>query len=165
MEILERLKAKIIDKDGLRRVSRAWRLKSKKIAFTNGCFDILHVGHLHTFAYAADRSDVLVVGLNSDESVRTLKGDSRPIVDQEQRALMLASLQMIDAVVIFNKETPIDVIEYLKPDLLVKGGDWPKDQIVGSDVVIQAGGTVESVPFIDGISSTILLDKLDKHKK
>ncbi|MFT7587802.1 MAG: rfaE bifunctional protein nucleotidyltransferase chain/domain [Limisphaerales bacterium] len=160
METLDRLQSKIIDKDGLRRVSRAWKLKCKTIAFTNGCFDILHVGHLNTFAYAADRSDILVVAINSDESVKRLKGDKRPIVNQEQRALMLAALQMVDAVVIFNKDTPIDVIEYLKPDLLVKGGDWAKKDIVGADIVEAEGGKVESVPFIEGISSTILLNKM-----
>jgi D-beta-D-heptose 7-phosphate kinase/D-beta-D-heptose 1-phosphate adenosyltransferase len=124
MAYLEYFQHKIVDKDELRRRSNGWRLKSKRIAFTNGCFDLLHVGHLHTFTHCADRADVVVVGINNDDSVRRLKGEGRPLVGLDQRALMLASIQCIAAVVPFSADTPLAVIEALQPDLLVKGGDW-----------------------------------------
>lgn len=160
MPYLEYLQHKIVDKDQLRRRTKGWRLKAKRIAFTNGCFDLLHVGHLHTFLYCADRADVVVVGINNDESVKRLKGESRPIVGLEQRVQMLTAFQCITAVVPFSADTPLAVIEALQPDVLVKGGDWPEEQIVGADVVKAAGGLVETVPFVDGWSSTDLAERL-----
>ncbi len=160
MAYLDYLQHKIVDKDELRRRSNGWRLKSKRVAFTNGCFDLLHVGHLHTLLYCADRADVVVVGINNDDSVRRLKGETRPMVGLEQRALMLAAVQCVTVVVPFSADTPLAVIEALQPDLLVKGGDWAIDAIVGADVVRAAGGEVEVVPFLEGWSSTELADRL-----
>jgi D-beta-D-heptose 7-phosphate kinase/D-beta-D-heptose 1-phosphate adenosyltransferase len=153
---LDFLKSKIVQEDGLRRLSAGWRLKSKSIAFTNGCFDLLHVGHISTFLYCADRADVVVVGVNTDESVKRLKGEKRPLVPVKERAQMLAALSIVDAVVPFSADTPLEIIKDLVPDLLVKGGDWKPEDIVGSDVVLAAGGKVESVPFQEGWSTTEL---------
>lgn len=137
-----------------------WRLKNNKIVFTNGCFDILHVGHLNTLKEAKAFGDKLIVGLNSDNSVKRLKGEERPINNQENRAALLAALQVVDAVVIFNEDTPLNLIKLVSPDVLVKGGDWKIEQIVGGDFVKNKGGEVKSVPFIEGYSTTKTLEKI-----
>lgn len=159
-DYLDIIREKIVDKDGLRRVMHAWRLKSRRIAFTNGCFDLLHIGHLQTFAAAADRCEVVVVGVNADESVRRLKGEGRPLVPGDERALMLAAMSRIDAVVVFRADTPIEIIEFLRPDLLVKGGDWRKEDVVGADLVEEAGGEVLIVPYVEGHSTSALAARL-----
>jgi D-glycero-beta-D-manno-heptose 1-phosphate adenylyltransferase len=137
-----------------------WRLLSKKISFTNGCFDILHPGHIASLSDAAREADFLVVGLNSDASASRLKGPGRPVMDEDSRALMLASLLMVDAVVIFEEDTPLELIELVKPDVLVKGGDYTIDQIVGAKEVIASGGRVVINPIVPGFSTTGIIGKI-----
>jgi len=137
-----------------------WRLKSKTIAFTNGVFDILHQGHIAVLAKAASFADILIVGINSDSSVKKLKGDSRPINNQQSRALVLASLIMVDAVVIFDEETPLELIKKIQPDVLVKGGDYTLDSIVGAKEVMANGGKVEIFPIEEGFSTTGIIEKI-----
>lgn len=137
-----------------------WRLKSKTIAFTNGVFDILHQGHIAVLAKAASFADILIVGVNSDASVKRLKGESRPVNDEQSRALVLASLIMVDAVVIFEEQTPLELIKNIKPDVLIKGGDYTMDTIVGSAEVIKNGGRVEIFPIEEGFSTTGIIEKI-----
>jgi rfaE bifunctional protein nucleotidyltransferase chain/domain len=132
----------------------------RKVVFSNGCFDLLHPGHIHILEAARELGDVLIVGLNSDESVRALKGEGRPVLPELERAEILASLECVDAVVIFNEPTPRKVIAELLPDILVKGGDWPGDQIVGREEVEAAGGRVERVGVVPGYSTTEILKKI-----
>jgi len=139
-----------------------WRLLSKKIAFTNGCFDILHAGHIHSLTQAVSFADVLIVGLNSDSGTKKLKGEGRPINKEQDRALMLASMVMVDAVVLFDEPTPLELIKKIMPDVLVKGGDYTIDTIVGSKEVIANGGKVEIIPLIPGLSTTGLAEKIGK---
>lgn len=136
------------------------RLKSNKIVFTNGVFDLLHKGHLASLSQAASLGDILIVGVNSDASVKRLKGPSRPINDQDQRALMLASMVVVDAVVIFEEDTPLEVIKALLPDVLVKGGDYTVEQIAGAKEVIENGGKVVLADMIDGVSTTKIIEKI-----
>jgi D-beta-D-heptose 7-phosphate kinase/D-beta-D-heptose 1-phosphate adenosyltransferase len=132
----------------------------RRVVFTNGCFDLLHPGHIRGFEMARKLGDVLIVGLNSDASVRQLKGPTRPIIPERERAEILAALESVDAVVIFDELTPREVISRLLPDILVKGGDWPGDQIVGREEVEAAGGRVVSVPLVPGYSTTAILQKI-----
>ncbi len=136
--------------------------KKKKVVFTNGCFDILHIGHARYLKEAKDCGDILVVGLNSDDSVKRLKGDARPIISENDRAEMLSHLESVDFIVIFNDDTPINLIKVINPDVLVKGGDWKIDQIVGSKIVLENGGEVKSLSFIDGISTSKIIEKIQK---
>lgn len=133
---------------------------SKKIVFTNGVFDILHQGHISSLSNAASNGDILIVGVNADSSVKKLKGESRPINGQQSRALVLASLLMIDAVVIFDEETPLQLITYLLPDVLVKGGDYTIEQIAGAKEVIANGGEVKITPILQGFSTTNIIQKM-----
>jgi D-glycero-beta-D-manno-heptose 1-phosphate adenylyltransferase len=137
-----------------------WKLLSKTISFTNGCFDILHPGHIASLSDAARESDYLIVGLNSDSSANRLKGAGRPVMDEHSRALMLASLVMVDAVVIFEEDTPLELIELVRPDVLVKGGDYTIEQIVGAKEVIDAGGKVVINPMVAGFSTTGIIGKI-----
>jgi len=147
--------------DLLRQVAQ-WRVLDKKISFTNGCFDILHRGHIASLSDAAREADFLVVGVNSDASTRRLKGDSRPVNDQDARATLLASLLMVDAVIVFDEDTPFELISAVRPDVLVKGGDYSVEQIVGAKEVIAAGGRVVINPIVEGFSTTGLIDKICK---
>jgi D-glycero-beta-D-manno-heptose 1-phosphate adenylyltransferase len=147
--------------DLLRQV-KIWRLQSKKIVFTNGCFDILHLGHVKYLAEAASLGNILIIGLNSDASVKKLnKGANRPIQDEISRAAILASLQFTDAVILFDNDTPYELIKAIMPDILVKGGDWKPEQIIGHDLVIPNGGMVKSLNFTEGYSTT----KIEKRIK
>jgi D-beta-D-heptose 7-phosphate kinase/D-beta-D-heptose 1-phosphate adenosyltransferase len=132
----------------------------RSIVFTNGVFDILHPGHIFSLSQAAKEADFLIVGLNSDESVKRLKGKQRPINHQDSRALILASLLMVDVVVIFEEDTPLQLINTIKPDVLVKGGDYAIQQIVGAKEVIEQGGRVVINPLVDGYSTTTIIEKL-----
>ncbi len=134
--------------------------KNKKVVFTNGCFDILHAGHVNYLSKAKSLGDVLVIGLNSDGSVKKLKGKSRPIVSQKNRAILLAALEAVDFVVVFNDLAPLKLIKLVKPDVLVKGGDWKKENIVGYDFVKSYGGKVKSLVYIKGFSTRGLIDKI-----
>jgi D-beta-D-heptose 7-phosphate kinase/D-beta-D-heptose 1-phosphate adenosyltransferase len=138
------------------------RLKArrKKVVFTNGCFDILHVGHIRYLRKARSLGDILVVGLNTDRSVRQIKGEKRPIVPQEERAEVLAALEFVDYVVLFDEPDPFALIEKVKPTILVKGADWPKDKIIGRDVVEKAGGRVVRIPLVPAASSTGVIEKI-----
>ena len=141
-------------------VENAVKLHQQKIVFTNGCFDVLHFGHVHYLLQAKELGDVLVVGLNSDDSVRRLKGPSRPINGEKERAFVLAALACVDYVVVFEEDTPKELIETVRPDVLVKGGDYALDQIVGADFVTRNGGFVTTLPFVGGFSSTRIIEQL-----
>jgi rfaE bifunctional protein nucleotidyltransferase chain/domain len=132
----------------------------KRVVFTNGCFDLLHPGHIHSFEAARALGDVLIIGLNSDDSVRTLKGATRPVIPQDERAEILAGMECVDAVVIFDELTPQRVVATLLPDVLVKGGDWPGNQIVGREEVEAAGGKVVLIDVVPGYSTTEILNKI-----
>ncbi|MCS6981667.1 MAG: adenylyltransferase/cytidyltransferase family protein [Flavobacteriales bacterium] len=135
-----------------------WRFLNKSIVFTNGCFDLIHPGHIHLLSAAADMGDVLLVGLNSDASVQRLKGAGRPRIPQDLRAMHLASLFFVDAVVLFEEDTPMKLIEQVRPDVLVKGSDYSPNTIVGADFVKSYGGRVEVVELLPGFSSSLLLN-------
>jgi rfaE bifunctional protein nucleotidyltransferase chain/domain len=160
MNCLEIIEKKILDRDSL----AEWKLLCKKnnqtIVFTNGCFDVLHYGHINYLSKANDLGDKLIIGLNSDSSVKRLKGKNRPINDINARAAMLASLFMVDAVVVFDEDTPESLIKSIVPNVLVKGGDYIIDNIVGADFVVDNGGILKIIPFVDGFSTTGLLEKL-----
>lgn len=151
---------KILDRTTLKEKIDALRQKGKKIAFTNGCFDILHVGHVRYLKEARKTADFLILALNSDSSVRAIKGEKRPLVPEMERAEVLAALECIDFVTIFPELTPLELICYLKPDVLIKGGDWPEDQVVGRNEIKQWGGHVTLVPEVAGKSTTNIVDKI-----
>lgn len=140
----------------------AYKSQNKKIVFTNGCFDLLHVGHVRYLQEAKKLGDVLVIGVNSDASVKRLKGPTRPVQIEADRAEILAALGCVDFTVIFTEDTPEKLIKAVKPDILVKGGDWKIEQIVGSDFVLANGGKVMSLQFVDGKSTTKLIEKAQK---
>jgi D-glycero-beta-D-manno-heptose 1-phosphate adenylyltransferase len=162
MKATKHIQQKILDKHQLQQELMRWRKFSKKIAFTNGCFDILHAGHIHSLMQAASFADVLIVGLNSDASTKRLKGENRPVNNEQNRALLLASLVMVDAVVLFDEDTPYELITSVLPDVLVKGGDYTVETIVGAKEVIENGGTVEIIPLVEGLSTTSLLRKIER---
>jgi rfaE bifunctional protein nucleotidyltransferase chain/domain len=136
--------------------------REKKVVFTNGCFDLLHVGHIRYLQEARAQGDILVVGLNADASVKRLKGAERPLQVEDDRGEILASLACVDFVSVFTEDTPAQIIEKVKPDVLVKGGDWSIDKIVGADFVIKSGGQVKSLQFVNGKSTTNLVEKIKK---
>ena len=138
------------------------KVSGQKIVFTNGCFDILHPGHTRYLAAARELGDHLIVAVNSDSSVRAIKGPDRPIFSEYVRTELLAALGCVDSVLVFNEDNPLKVIQYLLPDVLVKGGDWTEETIIGADVVKKAGGIVKSIPYIDGFSTTDLINKILK---
>jgi len=151
---------KIFNRENLMPILDGLRDKGKKIVFTNGCFDLLHVGHLRYLEQARKEGDLLVLGLNSDRSVRELKGPTRPLLPQEERAEMMAALSMVDYIVIFDERTPLHLIKELRPDILVKGGDWKREDIVGGQEVESAGGKVVVVPEIPGRSTSNLIAEI-----
>ena len=137
-----------------------WRAEGRRVVFTNGCFDLLHPGHVALLEAARGKGDVLVVGMNSDASVRALKGEGRPLVPAEERAEALAALEAVDAVVVYDEPTPRELVAALLPDVLVKGADWAEDAIVGREEVESAGGRVERVPIVAGWSTTSLVERI-----
>ena len=160
MTRFEQIEQKIQSWEQIAATADAWRAAGNRIVFTNGCFDILHYGHLHYLSAARDLGERLVVGLNSAASVSRLKGPHRPINDELTRTHLLAALEVIDAVVVFEDDTPLELIRLVRPDILVKGGDWKPEQIVGSDPVLAAGGQVRSLPFVQGYSTTNIEQKI-----
>lgn len=148
---------KIINQKEAAQKAAQWRIPGKKIVFTNGVFDIIHQGHIFSLSQAAKEADYLIVGLNADASVKRLKGESRPINDQQARALILASMVMVDAVVVFEEDTPLELIKAIMPDVLVKGGDYTIEQIVGAKEVMAAGGKVIINPILEGFSTTAII--------
>jgi rfaE bifunctional protein nucleotidyltransferase chain/domain len=160
MKTGDAIEKKIMTVDEAKLMMAALRVTGKKISFTNGCFDILHPGHLFSLKQAAEEADFLIVGLNSDASVRKLKGPSRPLNNTDSRAIVLANLIVVDAVVVFEEETPLELIKALLPDVMVKGGDYTIDQVVGGKEVIANGGKVIINPIVEGFSTTGLIDKM-----
>lgn len=152
---------RVVDFIQIQRLCNIWRMKGDLIVFTNGCFDILHRGHVEYLQEAALLGDRLVIGLNTDDSVKRLgKGDGRPYNDEQSRAKVLAAMRFVDAVVLFDQDTPLELIQSIGPDVLVKGGDYTEDQIVGAAVVRAKGGEVQSLKLVDGYSTTGLVDRI-----
>ena len=160
MKATQYLKDKIFSLNELQKQVTRWKLKNKTIAFTNGVFDLLHKGHLSSLHEAASHADVLIVAINSDSSVKKLKGPTRPINDEETRALILAELMVTDAVIVFEEDTPLQLIKTLMPDVLIKGGDYTINQIAGAKEVIENGGKVILAQIVDGISTTKTIEKM-----
>ncbi len=160
----EIIRKKIFTRETLQRQLNVWRMQSQKIVFTNGCFDLLHHGHVDYLSKAADMGDVLIIGINSDSSVKKLnKGANRPIQNEDDRMMILSSLQFVEALILFEEDTPLELIKLVQPDVLVKGGDWKESEIVGADVVKSKGGTVAVIPFVEGYSTTIIEAKIKKN--
>ena len=157
-----KINERIFTNEHLQSQIKWWRLINKTIAFTNGVFDILHEGHIKVLAQAAASADVLIIGVNSDASVKRLKGKNRPINNEYSRSLILASLIMTDAVVLFDEDTPLNLIKNIMPDVLIKGGDYTSNTIVGANEVIANGGRVEIIPLEDGFSTTGIIEKMKK---
>jgi len=153
---------KIITKKVLISIREKLKVEHKKVVFTNGCFDFIHSGHIHYLKEARSFGDILVVGVNSDNSIRRIKGNSRPINNQDARALVLSSLEMVDYVVLFDEDTPYELIKAILPDILVKGGDYKIEDIVGRDIVEGNGGRVECVSYIEGFSTTSIIEKIKR---
>jgi D-glycero-beta-D-manno-heptose 1-phosphate adenylyltransferase len=153
---------KQFDRHTIQQQVARWRLLGKKLVFTNGCFDILHAGHIASLLEAAQHGDILIVGVNADASVKKLKGEGRPVNDEQSRALLLASLVMVDAVVIFPEDTPRELILIIRPDVLVKGGDYKVEEIAGASDVLSWGGQVFINPIVQGFSTTHILDKIQQ---
>lgn len=160
MNNLERISAKINDRWKLKNRLAIWRFQGKKIVFTNGCFDILHLGHIDYLSKAKDEGNILIIGLNTDNSVSRIKGKNRPITDENSRAKILASLQFVDAVVLFDEETPYELISFVQPDVLVKGSDYKPEEIVGYDIVKAKNGKVVTIDFLEGYSTTDIERKI-----
>lgn len=153
---------KILERNVLKNKLEELRKEGKKIAFTNGCFDILHAGHIRYLREAKKTADVLVLALNSDSSVRAIKGEKRPLMSEEERAEILAALEFIDFVTIFQELTPLELINYLKPDILIKGGDWPEEKVIGREEIKKWGGRVAIIPEVEGKSTTNIVEKIKK---
>jgi D-beta-D-heptose 7-phosphate kinase/D-beta-D-heptose 1-phosphate adenosyltransferase len=156
------LKEKIKDKEILRGILEDLKAKGKRIVFTNGCFDLLHIGHIRYLEDAKSLGDILVVGVNSDQSIRGLKGNNRPILPQEERTEILSSLGCVDYITVFDEADPLEFISFLQPHILVKGGDWAKETIVGREVVERSGGKVVILPFVEGASTSNLIETILK---
>jgi len=162
MHKLQWIQHRIFSREDLVRECNVWRATQKQIVFTNGCFDILHHGHLDLLARAADLGNILILGLNTDSSVQRLKGPDRPMTNEQDRAFQVASLLCVDAVCLFDEDTPEALIRLLQPDVLVKGGDYNINTIVGADFVQSYGGRVEIIPFVQGYSTTSIIDRIKK---
>jgi rfaE bifunctional protein nucleotidyltransferase chain/domain len=162
MPHLDIINSKIYTLSTLKTQVQNWKKSGEKVVFTNGCFDIVHRGHIEVLARTADLGSKFIIGLNSDSSIQKLKGEYRPIIDEDSRAILLAALSFVDAVVLFSEDTPINLISNLIPDVLAKGGDYEIETIVGHEIVQQNGGKVILVPFVDGFSSTTIIDKIKK---
>ena len=160
MDKLEIINNKILSLQQVSPLINVWKFLGKKIVFTNGCFDLLHLGHIDYLARAASLGNKLIVGLNTDSSVSRIKGPSRPITDQHSRAGLLASLFFVDAVILFDESTPVNLISAILPDILVKGADYTVDQIVGADIVLANGGEVSTIPFLEGYSTSSIESKI-----
>jgi rfaE bifunctional protein nucleotidyltransferase chain/domain len=159
---MEEYRKKIMDLSSLKKETEALKAQGKRIVFTNGCFDLLHPGHTRYLYEARQMGDYLVVAVNTDRSVKIIKGAGRPIQSQDERTELLAALSFVDAVVLFDEDNPLNVIQRLLPNVLVKGGDWTDDKIIGAEVVKKAGGVVRSLPFVVGYSTTAMIEKIRK---
>jgi len=160
------MKQKIKEREELRRIVEDLKAKRKRIVFTNGCFDLLHIGHIRYLERAKALGDILVVGVNSDHSVQNLKGPQRPILTEEERAEILSGLWCVDYISIFNEPTPLELISSLQPHVLVKGGDWTKETTVGREVMEKSGGEIVIIPFVEGSSTSNLIETiLNRYEK
>lgn len=162
MKQIDAIEKKIFTLPKLLATIASWKVTGKTVAFSNGCFDILHEGHIFSLSQAAKEADYLIVGVNSDASTKRLKGNERPINNEHSRALLLASLVIVDAVVIFEEDTPLELITAILPDVLVKGGDYTLEQIVGSKEVMANGGKVVINPIVQGFSTTGIVEKIKR---
>ena len=160
MRSIQSIPDKIFTINALQHQLKRWRLHNKKIVFTNGVFDILHEGHIASLSEAASYGNILIVGVNTDASVKRLKGEGRPINNEDSRALILASLVITDAIILFEEDTPLNLVTTIMPDVLVKGGDYTLDQVVGAKEVMANGGEVKIVPILDGFSTTGIIKKM-----
>lgn len=161
MKPIESIQSKIFENTEIfNPVLAQWKQAGETIVFTNGCFDLVHRGHIDSLAKAAEFGDKLIVGLNSDVSVKLLKGENRPLVDQQSRAVLLASMMMVDAVIMFDEETPYELIKCLVPDILVKGSEYKLEEIAGYDIVLAAGGRVERIELTEGFSTSDIIQKI-----
>ncbi len=160
MASFNRIQQKISDQLILQSVLTDWHSNNKKVVFTNGCFDLIHRGHIDYLAKAADLGDVLIIGLNSDASVQRIKGKNRPIIDEYSRALVLASFEFVTSVVIFDEDTPYNIIKLIQPDVLVKGADYKVEEIVGHDIVLSKGGEVITLEYLPGFSTSAIENKI-----
>jgi rfaE bifunctional protein nucleotidyltransferase chain/domain len=161
MSFHKKLSEKLVSKDKLKTLLGSWKDQNQKIVFTNGCFDILHRGHVEYLCHARDLGDKLVLGLNTDDSVKRLgKSPERPINSEETRATILAALECVDAVILFDEDTPLELITFVQPDVLVKGNDYKAENIVGYDAVVAGGGKVITIQLVDGFSTTKLIEKM-----
>ncbi len=160
MSKLDKIEGKVLSIEDLKPRVNVWRLLEQRIVFTNGCFDLIHLGHIDYLSKAADLGDKLVVGINSDASTSALKGPSRPINDQRSRSLIMASFSFVDAVILFDEDNPLNLIRAIQPDVLVKGGDYSIPQIVGAEFVMQNGGQVKTIDFLPGYSTTLIEKKI-----
>lgn len=160
MPQLDILQSKVIEKEKLRQALARMRFLQKRIVFTNGCFDILHKGHIDYLAKAKDLGDILIIGLNTDDSVQRLKGIGRPVQNENSRALLLAALHMVDYVVPFDEDTPYKLIKLVQPDVLVKGADYKKEDIVGYDIVEARGGAIITIEYLEGYSTSSIIKKI-----
>ena len=151
---------KLLQPESARMLVQGWKEQGKKVVFTNGCFDILHAGHVHYLEKARAEGNALVIGINSDASVRRLKGKKRPITTALDRSRILAALETVDAIVIFEEDTPEQLIDYLAPDILVKGADWPVDKIAGASGVLSRGGEVKTIELLEGRSSSSIIQRI-----
>ena len=158
---MEKYRLKIIDLPEAKKYLAGLKVENKKIVFTNGCFDILHIGHARYLYAARELGDFLVVAVNSDSSAKAIKGPDRPIMNQAERTEMVAALECVDMVIIFEKDNPLEVIKYLTPDILVKGGDWKEEDIIGADVVRASGGEVHVIPFVVGASTSDIIKRIE----
>ena len=159
---MEDYRKKVKDLTSVKKEIEALKAQGKRIVFTNGCFDLLHPGHTRYLFAARQLGDYLVVAVNTDRSVKAIKGKHRPVQSQDERTELLAALSFVDAVILFDEDNPLDVIQHFIPDVLVKGGDWTEDEIIGADVVKKAGGVVKSLPFVTGYSTTAMIEKIRK---
>ena len=157
---LEKINDKIFDLEFLMKNIGQWKNENKKIVFTNGCFDLIHLGHIELLARSSDLGDVLIIGVNSDLSIQKLKGENRPIIEEDSRVKQLAALEFVDAVVLFHEDTPQKLIEKIKPDVITKGGDYKAENVVGNEVVTQKNGQVVIIPLTQGYSTTSILKKI-----
>lgn len=159
MDKLTLIQHKIVTRAELARICAGWRVNSYEIVFTNGCFDIVHQGHINSICQAASLGNKLVLGLNSDASVKRLKGEQRPINDQYSRAMVLAAMEFVDAVCIFEEDTPLELIQAVKPDILAKGGDYTPETVVGNDFVVSMGGKTVILPLVPDFSTTQIIER------
>ncbi|MCU4155969.1 D-glycero-beta-D-manno-heptose 1-phosphate adenylyltransferase [Carboxylicivirga sp. A043] len=160
MTQLDKIHTKIKSREEAQEIVKQWSQNSETMVFTNGCFDIVHRGHIDYLSKAKDKGSKLILGLNTDASVQRLKGPQRPVVDEQSRAILMASLQFIDLVVFFDEDTPYELIKALQPDILVKGSDYNAEDIVGYDILMAKGGKVETIDFVPGFSTTSIVKKI-----